>query len=283
MYATLVDAGVRSGDLPGILLNLGRHMELVNRLRATLWRALAYPIMVLVSLAIVISFLGLFVFPQFKLIFRDFHTDLPQITQLLLGFSDFLEQAWPILLTILVILIVGVPILWRLLRHGNLNQRILEAVVFPIPLIGSTLRRNVLARWCDALNVAVEAGLDLPTAIKLASDAVGSPQLQRDGQNLIDALQAGRPIDQRISTKLLPMTVVATLALASTNDDLPSALKTLGEMFQQQADMKMALLPAILTPWLIVIVGFAIGTVVIGLFAPMISLISAVSGPVKHL
>jgi type II secretory pathway component PulF len=281
MYSTLVDAGVRSGNLPGILLNLGRHMELVNRLRATLWRAMAYPIMVLLGLNAVIWFLGLFVLPKFRQIFLDFRTDLPGITKLLLNFSDLLQQAWPILLVALAALIIGLPILWRMLRHNNLNQRILETIVFPLPLIGTTLRRNALARWCDALNVAIEAGLDLPTAIKLAGDAVGSPLLQSDGQKLIDALQAGRQLDQRISTRLLPMTVVATLSLASTNNDLPSAMKTLGEMFQQQADIKMALIPAILTPWLLVIVGFTIGFVVVALFAPMISLIEAVSGP-KH-
>ena len=279
LYAALVDAGVRSGNLPGILLNLGRHLELVNRLRATLWRILAYPIMVLISLAIVLGFLGVFVLPKFKIIFQDFHTELPAITQLLLACSDFLVQTWPILLTVLVALLIGVPILWRLLRRNNLNQRILEAVIFPLPLIGSTLRQNVLARWCDALNVAIEAGLDLPAAIKLAGDAVGSPSLAADGQMLIDALSAGRRLDQRIATRLLPMTVIATLSLTETGSDLPAALKTLGEMFQQQAEMKMAMLPAVLTPWLIVFIGFIIGFVVIGLFAPMISLISAVSGP----
>src|SRR5580658_5790935 len=99
LYATLVDAGVRSGNLPGILLNLGRHLELVNRLRATLWRIMAYPIMVLCSLALVLVFLGMFVLPKFKVIFGDFHTDLPAITQLLLYCSDFLQEEWPVLLT----------------------------------------------------------------------------------------------------------------------------------------------------------------------------------------
>src|ERR1700722_3541538 len=111
LYSTLVDAGVRSGNLPGILLNLGRHLELVNRLRATLWRILAYPIMVLISLAMVLVFLGVFVLPKFKQIFLNFHIELPAITQLLLNCSDFLLQAWPVLLTVLAALIVVVPIL----------------------------------------------------------------------------------------------------------------------------------------------------------------------------
>ena len=60
--------------------------------------------MVLISLAIVLVFLGVFVLPKFRIIFQDFHTELPAITQLLLGCSDFLVQTWPVLLTVFVAL-----------------------------------------------------------------------------------------------------------------------------------------------------------------------------------
>ena len=51
LYGRLVGAGVRAGNLPGVLFNLGRHLELVQRLREALWRSLAYPLAILVGLA----------------------------------------------------------------------------------------------------------------------------------------------------------------------------------------------------------------------------------------
>src|SRR3954452_2430712 len=65
LYARLIEAGSKTGDLGAMLLSLGKHVETVQRLRRTLWRSIAYPLMVMVALAIVLLFLSLFVFPQF--------------------------------------------------------------------------------------------------------------------------------------------------------------------------------------------------------------------------
>jgi type II secretory pathway component PulF len=283
LYGRLINAGVRAGNLPAMLLNLGRHLELIARLRAMLWRAFAYPIMVLVSLGIVLTLLCAFVFPKFELIFKDFRTDLPMITQVVLGFSKIVELNLTVIAIAAAVIIFGFPLLWQLFRRLKWDQAILETLVFPLPLVGPSLRRNLLARWCDALKIAVEAGLDLPAAVTLAADAVGSPKLRHDAQVLVDAVQAGRPLDDRVRLRLVPPSIVTVLALASANDDLPSGLATLGQMFQQQAEIKMALIPAVLTPLLIVLIAFVIAFVVLAMFAPMIALIQAISGPVgKH-
>jgi type IV pilus assembly protein PilC len=281
LYSQLVHAGIRTGDLSAMLLGLGRHLELMQRLRSMLWRAAAYPLAVIFSLLLVVTYLGIYVMPQFKLIFTDFRVELPEITQLVIGFSDLLKHDWPILLAGLLIVVFGLPLLIRFIRPVELRQRIVEMLIFPIPIIGSALRRNLLARWCDALRLGVESGLDLPASITLAGQAVASPRLMRDGEILVAAMHAGQPIDETIQTKLLPRTVTTVISLATASNDLPSGLRTLGTMFQQQAERKIATIPAIITPVLIVLIAFVIGFVIIAMFAPMIALITAVSGPQK--
>jgi type IV pilus assembly protein PilC len=277
LYSQLVGAGIRTGNLPGMLLNLGRHLDLVTRLRAVLWGAIAYPLMLLISLIGVIVLLGIFVLPQFRHIYGDFHTELPMSTNVVLTGSQFLLAEWPVLLAIALIMIVGWPILWRL-SSGRTRQKTLELLVFPLPLIGPALRRNLLARWCDALKLGIQAGLDLPAAIDLAGDAVASPGMQRDGQKLIDAINAGQSIDTAVRTPLIPPSVVSVIALASNQNDLPAALETLSQMFRQQAEIRMSMIPAVLTPLLIILIAMTIGFVVLAMFAPMICLFSVVSG-----
>jgi type II secretory pathway component PulF len=290
LYSQLIHAGVRTGDLSAMLLGLGRHLDLVQRLRNMLWRATAYPIAVLVSLILVVTYLGIYVLPQFKLIFQGFRVDLPQITQIVIAFSNLLIDDWPILLAILVAAF-ALPLLLRLTLSGEQRQRAIDMLVFPLPIIGGALRRNLLARWSDALRLGVESGLDLPASITLAGQAVGSPGLLRDGELLIETLQAGRSLDEPASagqpqtflrTRILPPTVTTVISLATAHNDLPSGLSTLSAMFQQQAERKIATLPALVTPIMIVFIAIVIGFVIIALFAPMIALISAVSGPVRH-
>jgi type II secretory pathway component PulF len=281
LYSELVHAGVRTGNLPAMLLNLGRHLELVTRLRAALWKAISYPLMVFLSLLTVLVFLGLFVFPQLADTFKSFRTDLPEITQLAIAGSDFLRSAWPILLGLIIAALVGFPLLWRMLS-GRSRQWLTETFALPLPIIGPALWRNLLARWCDALKLGVDAGLDLPAAIKLAGEAVASQGLTKDGARLVEALQAGRPVDESIHTRLIPPTLNAVITLAASNNSLSEGLNTLGQMFQQQAEMRMALIPVILAPAMIVFTAIFIGFVIVAMFAPMIALIQSVSGQGFH-
>jgi len=73
--------------------------------------------------------------------------------------------------------------------------------------------------------------------------------------------------------------VIAVLVMAASSNDLPSGLNTLSTMFQQQAEMKMAMIPTVLTPLLIILIACLLAFVVVAMFAPMIALISSVSGP----
>jgi type IV pilus assembly protein PilC len=275
MYGRLVAAGVQTSNLPGMLLNLGRHMEMVYRLRAMLWRAASYPLMVMGALTLVLLFLGIYVIPKFEAIFRDFGVRLPGATLLVLD----LARAAPAAAIVVLILVIVVPLAWVLLRRTGRDRSVSDWLLLPMPLVGSVLKRNLIARWCDAVRLGVDAGLDLPRAIALAGDAVGSPRLQHDSEDLVQAVQSGQRVDVLAGhTRLLPATIPTAMSLSIPNQDLAATLGTLSEMYQQQAETRLAILPALLTPALIVIVAVAIGFVVMALFLPFITLIQALSG-----
>lgn len=279
LYARLVGAGVRSGDLPGMLLNLGRHMELVQRLRASLWRAFAYPLMVLAGVALVVAFLSAVVIPQFRLLFRDlgmatgYGSRLPAATRLLLALPDVV----PYVAIALAALAIACAVAWAVVRARGAQQAMKDRLLLPLPLIGPVLRNNLVARWCDAVRLGVRAGLDLPRAIQLANDSVASPALRKDGDALIGAVQAGRRIGDVRDTRVLPATVVAAMSLAGEHHDLPATLAMLSSMYQQQAEMRLAVLPTILTPILVVLVAGLIGIVIAALFLPFLQMFSLLS------
>jgi type IV pilus assembly protein PilC len=268
LYGALVDAGVRAGNLPAVLLNLGRHLELVARLRAAVWRAFAYPLSVLCGLLIVLIFLGRFVLPQFQEMYRKWYIELPAITKVLFVFARWT----PAIIIVALAVFIGVPILWAILRAMHLESAAAD-LALPVPLVGSILKRNLIARWCDAMKVSVQAGMDLPAAVRLSGDIVASPALKRDCAKILEQLNAGQDVDQMPSRpSVLPLTVLAVVQLSADRNELPGSLETLSTMYQQQAEMRLASLQTVLTPMLILLLAVMIGFVVLGLFAPMVSL-----------
>lgn len=274
LYSKVVQAGVRAGNLPGLLFNLGRHLELVARLRQLLWRTLAYPVAVLIALALVVTLIAVKVLPQFREIFKDFKTTLPALTEFVLWFGDYIG---PIALSAGVVLlaVVGVVVLLRALR---LSGQVRDWLLLPLPLVGAIIRRSLLARWCDALRLGIEAGVDLPQAIALAGEAVGSPRLMREGQDFAQMLSRGEPPGNWAVGRLIPPTVPAAIELGSSAGDLPATLATLTQMYEQQADYRLRLLPTIITPLFVFGLGLVIGTIVIAMFLPLVKLIQSVSG-----
>jgi type II secretory pathway component PulF len=273
LYAKLVEAGVRSNNLPGMLFGLSRHLEMVRRLRAMMWRAAAYPLMVLAGLAVVLIFLGMFVLPQFEAMFNSVRMPVPMTTQFLLGFS----RATPLLVLLLVLLFVAGPIAWGLLRWRRLDRWVVDHLLLPMPLFGAILTRNLIAGWCDALRLGVEAGLDLPRAISLAGDASGSPRLRQDGEEIIYWLERGEEIDRIGRGSILPATVIVAIGLGMQHHDLPETLRSLTEMYQEQAETRLGMLPGIISPILLLFTAGVIGLVAAGMILPVVRMISWVS------
>jgi len=274
LYARIVAAGVKAGNLPGLLLNIGQHMELVARLRQMLWRTLAYPAAVLTTLVLVVGLILTKILLEFKQIFLDFNTSLPLLTEGLLWVGDH-AAGIGILLAVLVVLGILLIVLGTVTQEGRAAR---EQVTGAIPLVGPVLRTSLLARWCDALRLGVDAGMDLPQAIALAGEAVGSPRLQREGRSLGEWISTGRSLELYPSGGVIPATVPAAIDLGGKSGDLSRTLATLTRLFEAQAEHRLRVLPVVLTPLFTVVIAGIIGTVIVGTFLPLVKLIQSVSG-----
>jgi type II secretory pathway component PulF len=299
LYARMIDAGARTGDLSGILLSLGKHQETVQRLRSSLWRALAYPLMVTIALALVMAMMSLFIFPLFDATFGGFGfggnskappvmwwarvrnapqpatLPMPAITQALF----YVAAIVPPVVAALLLAMFAAPIVWRLMRAANLDGACSDAVLFRLPLFGKALKMSLLARWCDTLRLGAVAGLDLPAAIRLSGEVVRSPALKRDSEQLVAALERGQSLETVApGVEMLPRVVPPMIDLAARSGDLPAALHTLANLYQQQAEIRIRTIPMILTPILMTIVALFIGFVLAGLLLPMMKLVGYLAG-----
>jgi type IV pilus assembly protein PilC len=263
-YGRLIQAGVQTNNLSAMLLNLSEHQQTLGRLRSALWRAVAYPITVFIALCVVVTFLGGWVLPQFEDVFKMFGTRLPWITQFLIDSCS----AMVVLAMVAAGLVIGMLITWQILKASGRDYALRDAVILRLPLVGPVLRRSAIARWCDAVRLGILGGMDLPAAMRTGADAIGSARLRGDVEKLAGALEAGRPIDSQQRLSLIPGTVTASIELSSRQGGLPQTLATLSQMYQQQAQAKVGVIPVVLTPLLLVLLTLIIGFIILAMFMP---------------
>ncbi|HQY87021.1 MAG TPA: type II secretion system F family protein [Tepidisphaeraceae bacterium] len=287
-YATLIEAGANSGRLPQLLFGLGRHLDSMRRLRSALIRSLAYPVTVFVMILLVSTFLSAYVFPIYEASVSELLRPMKGVQLMRWGRSGnspfysepivtsiarALGAVLPILCGVIVALVIVSMIVWSIARRSGSDGKVRDQLLMRLPFVGRAIRFSSLASWCSAARVGVDAGLDLPQAIRLASSATGSPRLSRDGERMILALSSGDDLRSMTQLDLLPATVPATIDIAQRSSTLSESLESLARLYERQAESRIAAIPVLLTPLLMVIMSLLIGTLILGMMSPMTQVI----------
>jgi type II secretory pathway component PulF len=281
LYGKLIEAGVRANNLSAMLLNIGRHVEMVQRLRAALWRAAAYPLMVIFALLLLMAFIWFYVMPQFGVLTRGPTWDPFYFSRRWGNAPSMADLAWVLPITreislgmmgFLALVLLGV-MAGSVIGQLRLGAGLVQRVVLRLPLVGPILRWNLLARWCDGLQLGLAAGMDLPAAIALTTDAVDSAALRDDGRQLIKAISGGGSLDSVELTGLIPPLVPAALQLGIEQNDLAATAAMLAKMYQDQAEVRLSILPVVLSPLLLALTAACLALAIVSALLPLITVL----------
>lgn len=288
IYARLIHVGIRTSNLPGVLHSFGKHLETVARLKQEMWRACAYPLMILAAFALLTIFLSYFVLPQYFRMLRDFNyvvdswnvtwQDQLMSVQMPSVVLSWVGHAMPWIAGGIFVLVIGIGLIWRILKVTGHEGPWIDAVVLRIPLLGPALIQSYLARWTDTVGIGVRSGLDLPQAIELAGHVVAIPSLEQDSISLVHHLASGQSLDTVPKLKRLPESVPGAMELGSHAGNLPATLSALTQQFWRRAQQRTRLIPATLVPILIILIGLCAGLIVYGLWVPLMRVLQIMSG-----
>ena len=266
----LILAAARTGSLGEALFELVELQQKTYSLRRELAGGLLYPLVVLLLATGILALTGYYVTGAFKNIFTEFGLRLPMFTQMLLWWRDtgiwFVGGFVASLLLLMVILrLVGGARRWCLLR-GTL------------PFLGALWRWTGAAEWSGLLSVLLRHQVPLPEALRCAGRGVRDAQIGYLSQCLADGVARGRSLSQMLfTTPQLPAALVPMVEWGEKMGNLPESFRVGQEMLSKRARMRALLLQSILPPILFICIGCAILFVVMGLFMPLIDLISKLS------
>ncbi len=288
IYSHLIDAGIKTSNLPGVLHSFGRHLDMLQRIKSELWRACAYPMVVLIAFALLMIFLGYWVMPNYydlitKLTYQTFdRKNWSQSThQTPIPFGAMMVytvgRLMPFILMVFLAAILVVFGVWGVLRGSQREGTWIERFVLKFPLVGRAMHQSYITRWVDTLSIGIRAGLDLPKSIDLAGQVVNLPSLLSDSAVLANQMYEGKPLDTATPLQRLPRSIPSTIELASRTGNLPEVLEKLTDQLQKQTENRIKLIPATVLPILVILIGICSGAVVYGLWAPMTNVLKSLT------
>jgi type IV pilus assembly protein PilC len=280
LYVNMINAGEAGGVLDIILSRLADFMEKAAKLKKKVIGAMIYPAVVITIAVGIVSMIMIFVIPKFEQIFKDFKTDLPGITKLLLAISRWFanDYGWAYVLfsPIAMMLII------KLIRISEGGKYFVDAVKLKIPILGSILSKTSIARFTRTLGTLISAGVPILDALNITKETCGNEVYSRALSKVHDAIREGESMaDPLRATKTCDAIVINMIDVGEETGDLDKMLIKIADNYDSDVDVLVGSLISILEPVMVVVLGLIVGFIVIALFAPMISLIQTVSSPSK--
>jgi type IV pilus assembly protein PilC len=277
LYVHTVQAGEAGGVLDQILRKLAEFMEKAQALKRRLTGAMVYPVMVIGITVVILTFLMIFIVPRFEDIFQKFDIKggLPWPTQMLINFSHAIGTYW--------YLIPGIPFsIWlaaRFVRSSKGGRYAIDWFLMRIPLVGSLVNRQAVARFTRTLGTLIAAGVPILEALNITRETIGNEVVSRALTQVHDSIREGESIagPLRASGVVDPI-VVNMVDVGEETGELDKMLMKVADTYDEEVDHLVGSLVNALEPVMIIFLGSTIGFIVVALFLPLVTLIQSVSG-----
>jgi type II secretory pathway component PulF len=267
----LITAGIRSGRLAEVMEEYIDIERSQHELRRQVWLALIYPTILMIAITILAGILTLFIVHPIGRILKDFGTDIPAITYILIHYSGFIT----LLLLCLTVLIITIPVLlvkWP----GN---KWLSPMLYRVPFIGSLLKWNEMARFSRFMSIFLEQQVPAADALRLTACGLCDGYLARSCRQAAMDIERGRSFSDCIgSRRRFPADLVPLIVVGERSSKLGGALHAATEMFEGRTNTQSRYIEGLFLPAAYFLIAFFCGFVLIGIYMPLISLITRLTG-----
>ena len=270
LYCSLIAAGETSGTLEVMLDRIAIYKEKSEALKATIKKALTYPIATILVAIVVTGILLINVVPQFASTFESFGSELPAFTQFVVSLSEFAQRWWLVIGGSLAAFFLG----FNRLRQSNRKfSNTIDSLLLRTPVFGAIVHDSVIARYSRTLSTTFAAGVPLVEALDATSTAAGNAvytraikQIRNDVTSGMSLLQATR------ASGLFPMFLLQMTSIGEESGTLDEMLGKVADQYEMQVDNAVDSISSLIEPMIMSILGVLIGGLMIAMYLPIFML-----------
>jgi len=268
-YISMVVAGEASGALDLVLGRLADFLEEQEAIRTKVTTALAYPLlMIIVGSGVMIFLLG-FVIPKITSVFADNRAALPLITVILIQVSTVVRKGWWLGLAA----VAGAIVLYRKMLVKESFRLKRDQLLLRLPAIGPLWQKLILARFAKILALLLASGVPVIRAMDITTEAVVNRayQLFLAGAKA-DLVEGGKLSASLARSPLFPPLLVHMIGIGEQSGNLESMLEKAGTAFEGEFNTATSRFMSLLEPLLVLVMGLAVGFVVLAVLLPIFQL-----------
>ncbi|PWB38537.1 MAG: hypothetical protein C3F02_03370 [Parcubacteria group bacterium] len=272
-YISMIKSGETSGRLEEVLEYLADQMEKDYDLVAKIKSAMIYPVFVIIGMIVVAFLMMVFVIPQMTQIIKESGAELPFLTKLLIGASDFMKNNYGYVLVGLVAALV-IFRLWSRSRAGNV---VWDTMKIQIPLFGPLFKKIYIVRFARSLSTLIKGGVPITTALRITSEVVDNKAYSKLIMDTVAEVEDGNSISSLfINSKLMPKMLSQMINIGERTGRVDTVLEKLSEFYSREIENLVQGMTSLIEPLILVIMGVGVGGMVAAIMLPMFKLAQAI-------
>jgi len=269
LYRATVSAGEQSGHLDTVLERLADYTETREQLRNRTLGAFRYPIVLFVICSLIVFMLLTYVVPKIVTQFEHSKAQLPLLTRVLIGWSDFMREWGWLVILIAIGAIVG---FLRWLRDPSARRRF-HSFLLRVPLIGKVVKGNNTARFARTFATLTSSAVPVLDALRISGEVVTNLPMRDAVQDAATRVREGAPIGRSLgASKLFPPMMIHLISSGETSGELEVMLDRAATNQEREMDAILTAVVGLLGPLMIIVMGGFVLMIVLAMLLPIFQL-----------
>jgi type IV pilus assembly protein PilC len=273
LYVNMVKAGEVGGVLELVLTRLSEFQEKAAKIKNKIISAMVYPIIVMTMAVGILCFLLVFIVPKFETIFHEMLGDkpLPPVTQFVIAASGLVKDHGLVVLGV----VVAAVTIYKFIGRTRRGRFVIDSFKLRMPLFGNLNRKTAISRFARTLGTLVTSGVPILQALNITRETAGNAAIAAAISHVHDSVKEGESVVQPLeASRAFPPMVVSMVDVGEETGKLPEMLLKIADVYDDEVDNAVAALTSMLEPIMIVFLALIVGTIVLALFTPLISIIT---------
>lgn len=266
LFISMIAVGESSGKLDEVFQQIGFYIERDDETRKRIKSAMRYPTFVLIAIVIAVAVVNMLVIPEFAKLFEKFDVDLPIVTQILIGSSNFFVNYWHYVLLSLVLLAVFAY------RYFSSDKGALSwgEYKMKLPVVGGLIERASMARYSRSLSLMLRAGVPITQSLNLCSAAIDNPYLGKKITGIRQGVERGESLLRtHLQAEMFTPLVLQMIAVGEESGQVEELLSEVAEFYEREVEYDLKTLTDRIEPLLIVVMSVFVLILALGIFLPM--------------
>ncbi len=273
IYCATLQAGERSGTLDKVLGQYVTYQRTARSFRKKFLSALIYPAFLLIFLTGLIVLIDTFIIPRFSELYNELNVPMPPLTVFVISLGLAIKRMGVFVVIGIVLAILGL----RAAGRSQMARLQWDKLKFRLPVAGSLLLKFSVAEFVRTLSTLLQGGLPIVVALQSSAGSVSSPLLARGLEQARIEVMGGRPLSESLRmTNFFPPMALDMIEVGETTGALPTMLDSVAEFFEEDVNIDLSTLVAMVDPIMIAAIALVVLFVLVAFYLPLFSLAAQV-------